>query len=401
MKHTLIFILFISLAIPCHAQWKNANFGDQVLAFGVHDTSFFVGSVPYAPQDPLVFRFDPTNPSLWADATTGIDPSQENVTSFASLGPYLFAGMTRTDNGAMGALYRSSNDGVNWSLVQSFAPAFTNGRYLFGNGFSSAYRSRDTGVDWDTIALAKVSMYASIGICIFANTSNAIWRSTDTGNNWTKLSPPFLGTMTVMDSLLFMVGGNGKLAESTDSGTQWTTIQVDSIGVAETVNCLTTDGKNLFAGTPTGVLVSTDAGKDWKPENDSLPSTPVTALGVFDTLLFADVNTNAADFPYQLYMRSIPAMLADTNPASVVQALARDSIEVYPNPATGIVTILSAGTSFWGVSMLNVLGEVVFTLPNPYQSNVSLDVSKLPAGTYFVHIQMQSRTVLRKVILER
>ena len=47
MKRSFISILFITIfAISCSAQWKNANRGAQILSFGVHDTSLFIGVVP-------------------------------------------------------------------------------------------------------------------------------------------------------------------------------------------------------------------------------------------------------------------------------------------------------------------------------------------------------------------
>jgi hypothetical protein len=85
----------------------------------------------------------------------------------------------------------------------------------------------------------------------------------------------------------------------------------------------------------------------------------------------------------------------------VVQTISSsDSIEVYPNPAAGIVTILSGGTSILGVSILNVLGEAVLDIPNLRESDITLDISKLPSGTYFLRIQTSNGSVLRKVVRE-
>ncbi len=184
-----------------------------------------------------------------------------------------------------------------------------------------------------------------------------------------------------------------------DSGTQWGPVAVDSGGtVPETVNVLVSDGKNLFAGTTKGVYFSMDTGKHWLAGNQGLTYLNVDALGVFDTLLF--VNTPASGGAYYTAMRSIPEM-TDTTPASVVQSSQPgDTIESYPNPATGMVTIMAGGTSILAITVLNVLGENVLSLPNLRESDISLDISKLPSGTYFLQIKTTSGTVIRKIVKE-
>ncbi len=210
------------------------------------------------------------------------------------------------------------------------------------------------------------------------------------------------------------MGGNGKLVESADSGIQWVAITVDSVGIPETVNCLATDGKNLFVGTPTGFLVSTDTGKDWTAKNDSITyqdiyhdnlkaTEDVVAIGVFDTLVFADVLYNRSPngvSSYYLFDRSISELTKPDSTASVVQTMRPgDTIEIYPNPATGIVTISSGGTFIEGLSVLNVLGEDVLDVPNEHASDLMLDLSKLPSGTYFLQIQTANGSVLRKIVI--
>lgn len=207
-----------------------------------------------------------------------------------------------------------------------------------------------------------------------------------------------------MDSLLFIVA-NGSVAESTDSGSNWTMVPVDSAGVPWYVNVLSTDGKNLFAGTKKGLLVSTDFGKTWQPHNDGFVDAyhnntmQVTVLGIFDTLLYAEVLCNNVDTFDELYVRPISELTGP--PAAVAQASPPgDSIEVYPNPATGMVTIVSGGTSILGVQVLNVLGTEVVSLPVLRESAMTVDLSKLPSGTYFLEIETEEGTVLRKVVRE-
>jgi len=387
MKHFIIFTLTI-LAVPTVAQWKNVGYEPYpIYAFGLHDSTLFLSTPGH------LYRYKE------GEADAGIDFTHGNVTSFATLGPYFYCGL-----GGYQA-YRSSNNGSSWTGMNIAGPVGTNGQCVFaGYGDIGVARSRDGGNTWDSITNLPTKAFASIGNTIFANTGSQLWRSKDTGNNWTQLSAPFAGTMTVMDSLLFVIG-SGKVIESTDLGLDWVPITVDTAGETETVSALVTDGKNLFAGTShSGILLSRDSGTTWKAINDSLPISfyplHVTAMGVFDTLLFADLVSSDGG-TYNLFVRSINE-LADTGKSGVqsVSEPPADTLEVYPNPATGLVTIRSGSAQIEQVSVINLLGVDVLDLPNLRECEIAVDISKLPSGTYFLRIETVNGSVLRKVIRE-
>lgn len=107
------------------------------------------------------------------------------------------------------------------------------------------------------------------------------------------------------------------------------------------------------------------------------------------TLVLNDTFTNKANIYFDY---NFPVV---TNTASTtVQLLGRQDFEfnnyftLYPNPARNNVTIdfkndISVGT----ISVLNTLGQLVKTLQNPVQNNnVTIDISDLNSGTYFINI---------------
>ncbi len=397
MKRTFILIILIAFITPCSAQWKGVgSSASQVIAFGFHDSTLFISCSQF------VGRYIPTAPpgQQWVESDNGIGFSGGNIVSFSSLGRYFYANQQGQDQ----FTFRSSDNGSNWNEVGGGVNIASNGYYLFGNYeyFGRHYfgLSRDSGMTWDSVENFVAQTYATIGKCIFVNNGSALMRSQDSGNlnTWSQISPQFVGAMTTMGSLLFITGG-GNVIESTDSGSQWVPVAVDSGGtVPETVNMLVTDGKNLFAGTTKGVYLSTDIGKTWRVENQGLTSSlNVVTIGVFDTMLFIDIPAGVSN---SILMRSIPEM-TDTTKSTVQASPPGDTIEIYPNPATGMVTIFAGSTAIIGVSMLNVLGLNVLDIPNPYRSDVTFDVSKLASGTYFVRIETAKGTVLRKITIER
>ncbi len=414
----LIYLLF---SVPCTAQWRNAGFHGpdaNVLAMATHDTDFFIGdSVSLPGGQYAIYRFVnfASNREVnWTNADSGIDYSHGNISSFASVKDHLFGGMF-TANGRAGAGWMSTDNGAHW-VANGGGYMVSNGTYVFGEGSAGIYLSTDEGTSWNLVTKFVGNSLAAHGAEIYATTNSGIWRSSDSGWHWSQITTPLIGPVVPMGSLLFIVS-NGLIAKSSDSGGNWAMLTVDSAGTMAYVNVLITDGTNLFAGTNKGILVSTDIGAIWTPENTgifdfenlfpapykNLPYT-ITRFGIFDTLLFADIsfwrtdNPLAPPYEYFLAYRPISEM---TGKASVSQApLASDTIEIYPNPTLDHASILAIGTYIMDVHVLNVLGENVLNVPAPQGADITLDLSKLPSGTYFLQIETQNGVVLRKVIRE-
>jgi hypothetical protein len=413
MKRVFLFLCIFIVPINTVAQWRYMGLGNisgnqtgAIFSLDVYDTSIFVGT-NYA-----VLRY--TVASGWVHTETGIDFSQENVTSFASLGPYLFAGMTRTDNGTVGAFYRSSNDGGSWDLIQAAAPAFTNGTYLFGNSLSSAYRSRDEGNTWQAIACPKVSTYASIGVCIFANTGGNIWRSTDSGTNWAQITTPAglsISAFGILGTHIF-AGGMG-VFRSTDSGQNWTQISLPN----RTVNALATYGTYLFSGTDTGIYISSDSGITWQNVSNNMGARPgyypvVNFLGIFDTFLIAGVyaGKDAAENSYGYVTERPISEMTDTTKSAVqeVPASPATALSIYPNPLTNTATIsyTLAENARVSITIYDALGRTVSIPTDDIEESsgdhtLDFNASRLPSGIYWCHLSAGTLERSAKLVIER
>ncbi len=398
MKSLFIFVLTI-VSLPCYAQWRYGGITlNQVLGYGVHDTSFFIGTdrgiygLPTRPDTTPehVYRFVRQSVG-WLESDTGITFV---ISSFASLGRFFFAG---------GVESFRTNDDSHW-IRNAAGPTFTAYEYAFASSSTSAYRSSDSGNSWQGIPCPAVQAYTGIASVIFAGLSKGIWRSLDTGKTWDSTNAPFgnVGFATV-GRIVF--AANGTIVESTDSGGSW-----KNVPVPYPVHAIVSSGTYLFIGTDSGVYFSIDSGSTWKSAGyytdvNGYPAPRVTSLGVFDTLLFADAISSYQYSTFQptwyLAMRSIPEMVKDTGPADVVQVPpADDSIRIYPNPSLGTVTIMSGSTELLGVRVLNVLGSEVRVPGSGVRGVKTLDLSGLPAGTYYLEIETPSGLVVRKLVKE-
>src|SRR5579884_2730781 len=416
MKRSLIFIILIGITIPCHAQWVQDPGNTQVVAFATHDTSIFYSGDHWMVRDfPLGF------------ADTGLDFRYGNYTTFASIGKNFFAGSYDSRDEGNGE--RTTNNGSSWTLVIG-GPIGSNGTYVFGHYAHHLAISTD-GDTFQHLTYPDGTGYVGTGKVVYMCTSEywqtnpmyGFLRSMDSGYTWTKLDtqPPFLGTLFMMGTLLFMYGpyleGSatpppyplGAFVVSRDSGVTWDTVNVDSAGTPEYVVAAATDGKNLFvAGANSifqdgghrfnGVYVSTDTGRTWHVANDGLKDQTVEAIAVtFDTMLNVSVSSS---IPFSTYHRSIRNILDSTKSGvRSVASIVADSIEIFPNPANGMITILAGGASILGVRTLNMLGEQASSMP-VRGTELQLDISKFPSGTYFLQIQTANGFVLRKFVKE-
>ena len=74
-------------------------------------------------------------------------------------------------------------------------------------------------------------------------------------------------------------------------------------------------------------------------------------------------------------------------------------IELSPNPTKGLVTVFNASVGMQ-VVIENIMGETVMKLENSQGSNVRLDLSKLPSGTYFAKFLTPNSIVTKKIVRE-
>ena len=75
------------------------------------------------------------------------------------------------------------------------------------------------------------------------------------------------------------------------------------------------------------------------------------------------------------------------------------SVQVYPNPTNGQLTIDNGELTIDNVKIYDVMGKTL----NNYQLSIincqlKLDISHLPAGVYFIRIQMETEIITKKVV---
>gem|GEM_PF-1316127 len=78
---------------------------------------------------------------------------------------------------------------------------------------------------------------------------------------------------------------------------------------------------------------------------------------------------------------------------------ALQSIHVFPNPASDLVTVENFISSDWNLKVLNLSGKTMMS-HNVTTGKYTLDVSELPAGMYLVEIETGGRSLIKKIIVQ-
>lgn len=74
-------------------------------------------------------------------------------------------------------------------------------------------------------------------------------------------------------------------------------------------------------------------------------------------------------------------------------------LNVYPNPATDRITVSLTDNKAGEVSVYSVTGSLVYAA-TAFQSTSQIDVTNWENGVYFVHIQSEGATAIRKVVVQ-
>ncbi len=276
-------------------------------------------------------------------------------------------------------VFKSSDAGANWTTftfnkIDSKVSAFYNYKgVIYTGGKSGIIYSPDNGVTWDTAKTPSTLIGAStFGFALFhgniyAATSNGIYMETDSGANWTQVFSKNTISITPVGSLL--LAGTGSpydgIYKCDSTGKSWTQINT---------------GLDYSAGYPVLGTISTNGG--------------FIVAGVTDSGSFTSTLSNTI-YVSTLSALGIPAGVNTINkPAAEVL--------LYPNPTTNNATLFL--NEVFGkeikVTMCDMAGKTISTGNYHNTSIIKIDLSKVPAGVYSLHIGDGQNAVTKKLIVQ-
>ncbi|MFI5201395.1 MAG: T9SS type A sorting domain-containing protein [Candidatus Kapaibacterium sp.] len=427
-------------------QWNLSNAG--LPATGI-TASAVIGAQLFAGVDIGRVYLSLDSGQTWPKINTGLN--HLNVQSLAISGEYLFAGIQTR---GLSATYRSSDNGVTWTDISDTV----GGRFaVIGNSILSSstgivngalgpiYRSTNNGDTWarvPTDAISGIEMGDRVNSFVFCYPNiivaapTGIFTSTDNGATWpgTEIEGS-VSSLIVRDSDVFGGEPSGFFYRSTNSGISW------SIASEINVYSLAAINGNIFAGTDSGVSLSTNDGVSWREVDAGLLSDTVNAFTHVGNDLFAGFSggsiflttnngsswtlvssglicTDIQDLA--LTSQDIIAAtdngvwrrpLSDFGISSVAQTpvAARPAIQFFPNPFTQSteITFATQAAGYAEVSIVNTLGaEVARLFTGPLGSgnhSFTWEAGRMPApqGMYWCVVKRDGRVETVPIALVR
>jgi hypothetical protein len=421
------FMLFSLRPIAIYAQWTQVNTGlsnHYVNTFAISLTDAGGTNLCAGTSGGGVF-LSTNNGTTWAAVGyAGLD-----VVALGVSGPNVFAGLNGNET-----IRRSTNNGISWGptdyfqmLVYVFAFAVSSnttgstsiyaGTYAgdrAADGSGGMYLSTDTGASWKPVSLDHISLkYFSLAVSgpnLVGGTTSGVFVSTNNGANWTgtnlassthalALSPNGSGGTTLFAGTL----GNGMWLSS-DNGKSWsptagiglTSRTIWSIAIAPFAGEIS--GTSCFAGTDSGVFLSTNNGANWTRVNYGLTNVSIRALAVLGTNLFVGTWGGGV---WKRALSDVTDVRWQSTSAPTHFSLEQN----YPNPFNPSTNISFSvpSKSLVTLKLYDALGrEVTSLLAEELAAGTysrQWNAAKLPSGVYFYRLQAGEYVETKKMIL--
>ncbi|HET6243830.1 MAG: DUF4397 domain-containing protein [Bacteroidetes bacterium] len=112
--------------------------------------------------------------------------------------------------------------------------------------------------------------------------------------------------------------------------------------------------------------------------------------------LMPENNSNGASFGLFVALPTGGELVAlpASDPTSILK-ITEDNITVFPNPATGVLTINFSDLKVNEINLIDITGKNILTIIPKLEA--SIDLKDLPPGTYFVKITTDQSTMVQKV----
>lgn len=87
------------------------------------------------------------------------------------------------------------------------------------------------------------------------------------------------------------------------------------------------------------------------------------------------------------------------NGSTGIKNIISNTVKVFPNPTAGMLTFESLEATINNIEIISIHGQIIENR-NVLSSNISIDISHLPAGVYYARVKTKSGTEMQKIMLK-
>ncbi|MCX6157809.1 MAG: T9SS type A sorting domain-containing protein [Ignavibacteriae bacterium] len=341
-----------------------------------------------------------------------------------------------------GGLHRSTNAGVNWSVLLKSSPNTawvapfwqhpSQPNKIFAALSRRIARSTNSGDNWvfvspslgtliniTSVAQSPVNTDNMIAVLSPYTINPEVFVSTNEGVNFSDISANITGSGLTSKFIQRVVAdpfnGNtfyaartsfdssGQVIKTTNLGADWIDISSGLPPVsANTVFADPVNAGQLYAGTDFGVYRSLNGGTNWVRLGMNIPYVPVLSFSYFSntTSRYLRAGTHGRG-AYELDISGSVGIQGNNEEVPAVYSLSQN----FPNPFNPVTKInynLSK-KGFVSLKVYDILGKEVATLVNESMSagkySVSFDASNFSSGVYFYKLEINGFSDIRKMLL--
>ncbi len=376
--------------------WKRLSYGGDggYVAFDFTDTSIFYITSQYGAL------------ARTSNGGTSFVPSTNGLRRTDASGNYFFGFVTpfimhptqpKTLLVGGNKLYRTTNGMVNWTGI---SPDLTGSTSSLAQIQDLAYCKSDPSVVYMVTGYSARAWKATNAM---ADSANIIYTRIDGG-----LPALFLGEVAVHPTNpdIAYVGTTGFSAQSgvyktTDGGLTWKQMKGASEATSLPgipVGAIAIYEKRpdvIFAGTDIGVYISEDAGENWLPYGNGLPTVVIDDIKITpDDIIYAATHGRG------MWMTGV-VVDTDVLPKPLIMNLAQN----YPNPfnPSTVIPFTLSQSGHARIRLYDAQGRLVRTLLDERREagehSITLEVTGLRSGVYIYELESGTRRQSRKMML--
>lgn len=306
--------------------------------------------------------------------------------------------VNRSSSSSSGQYFLTNDFGVTWqtrtpigNLASSACWMRNANAYTLGG--SEIYNTLNNGSNWDSFDSLNITAFYfpsdNIGYAI----GQRIYKTVDGGMNWNEITEPqqnqnYKQIQFLTDDIGFVSSTNAGVFKTVDGGMSWTSFtnitgSIKFLFLSE-LSIFNIQGGNL-------VLYTNDGGVTWDnlAENNTV-STNLSNASILDGKIIGIGNNS------DIYSLSIPTFSSLLS----IEEKTEDKFIIYPNPASEVITIKNKASNIISdLELVTINGESVFKKENTnYAAELTLNISNLKAGIYFLKINFKGAIITKKIV---